>query len=372
MAKLEQYKGSVELLAGITQKGGGDFALIDANAVQTDENGTRLDEELEYIRYRLEGTITDETGTVIAVDDILSTASKNPVQNKVITTKINEIENTYATKKELAEITVSGGGVIVDNVLDGKSENPVQNKVITQEINTLSESHNRLADDFLLHATKYEGDIDLLGGAYNGITEQIQILNTSVAEVTEEFISHQRQCDAKVESIEGLLDQTRYDLSNKQDSLAFDVVPTEGSTAPVTSDGINQFVLNTVSGNITNILDRVHSDFYTKEQVNDLIDNIPTGGGTGGTITVDGRYNPDSLNAQSGLAVAEAIVSIYGSVDFKNALDNAISEFSRTYDAYLANTLTSFEQQMSNTYTSKKYVDDAITEAIHDSWEVEV
>lgn len=49
MAKLTNYNGSVELMAGITQKGGGDFALIDANAVQTREDGTRLDTELEAL-----------------------------------------------------------------------------------------------------------------------------------------------------------------------------------------------------------------------------------------------------------------------------------------------------------------------------------
>lgn len=49
MAKLENYNGSVELMAGITQKGGGDFAMVDAGAVQTREDGTRLDAELATI-----------------------------------------------------------------------------------------------------------------------------------------------------------------------------------------------------------------------------------------------------------------------------------------------------------------------------------
>ena len=50
MAKLGNYNGSVELMAGITQKGGGDFALVDANAIQTREDGTRLDAELETLQ----------------------------------------------------------------------------------------------------------------------------------------------------------------------------------------------------------------------------------------------------------------------------------------------------------------------------------
>jgi hypothetical protein len=36
-------------MAGITQKGGGDFAMVEAGAVQTREDGTRLDAELAAI-----------------------------------------------------------------------------------------------------------------------------------------------------------------------------------------------------------------------------------------------------------------------------------------------------------------------------------
>lgn len=54
MAKLGNYNGSVELMAGITQKGGGDFALMDANAVQTREDGTRLDVELETLQRNID------------------------------------------------------------------------------------------------------------------------------------------------------------------------------------------------------------------------------------------------------------------------------------------------------------------------------
>lgn len=61
MAKLENYNGSVELMAGITQKGGGDFALVEANAVQTKEDGTRLDAALEEL-YSLVAKINELLG----------------------------------------------------------------------------------------------------------------------------------------------------------------------------------------------------------------------------------------------------------------------------------------------------------------------
>ena len=49
MAKLDKYNGSVSLMAGITQMDG-DYALVEAHAVQIDEEGTRLDEELNNIK----------------------------------------------------------------------------------------------------------------------------------------------------------------------------------------------------------------------------------------------------------------------------------------------------------------------------------
>lgn len=60
MAKLENYNGSVELMAGITQKGGGDFALVEANAIQTREDGTRLDTELQSLQDLVGDTAVSE------------------------------------------------------------------------------------------------------------------------------------------------------------------------------------------------------------------------------------------------------------------------------------------------------------------------
>lgn len=54
MAKLENYNGSIDLISGLRQKNGGDFALADANAIQTREDGTRLDAELEEIKQSIE------------------------------------------------------------------------------------------------------------------------------------------------------------------------------------------------------------------------------------------------------------------------------------------------------------------------------
>ena len=50
MGKLPGYTGSIDLISGIRQKNNGTFALAEANAIQTKDDGTRLDAELESIK----------------------------------------------------------------------------------------------------------------------------------------------------------------------------------------------------------------------------------------------------------------------------------------------------------------------------------
>lgn len=44
MAKLSNYKGSVELIDGLTPANNNDFPLMEAHSILVGENGTRLDE----------------------------------------------------------------------------------------------------------------------------------------------------------------------------------------------------------------------------------------------------------------------------------------------------------------------------------------
>ncbi len=57
------YKGSVELISGITQKNGGSFPLMDASAVQYDDTGKNVKqaiEELEAASGDIEAITEDE------------------------------------------------------------------------------------------------------------------------------------------------------------------------------------------------------------------------------------------------------------------------------------------------------------------------
>ena len=46
---MAKYKGSVTLISGLTQANNGTFPLIDASAVQVDDNDTRLDAKLKEL-----------------------------------------------------------------------------------------------------------------------------------------------------------------------------------------------------------------------------------------------------------------------------------------------------------------------------------
>lgn len=75
-------------------------------------------------------------GTML-VDAMFDINSTNPVQNKVITTRINEhaakIDDIYSKIENIPTITI-------DTALSTTSTNPVQNKVIASHINTINDS----------------------------------------------------------------------------------------------------------------------------------------------------------------------------------------------------------------------------------------
>jgi hypothetical protein len=54
----------------------------------------------------------------------------------------------------------------------------------------------------------------------------------------------------------------------------------------------------------------ITANFTYNQDLNKVIENIDVGGGGGGSLIVDQTYNPESKNAQSGKAVAEAIGDI--------------------------------------------------------------
>ena len=156
----------------------------------TGETGKIYISDDTNIQYRWDGTKFVTISSSIEVDDELSTTSENPVQNKVLTQKIDDIElllgskvdketgkglstndftNEYKdkvvalkpiyligsglalddsdpTSPNYGKLTATGMSIPIDDYLSASSVNPVQNQVITRKINELDASKLSLAD----------------------------------------------------------------------------------------------------------------------------------------------------------------------------------------------------------------------------------
>ena len=74
--------------------------------------------------------ISANGGSSITVDTALDSGSTNPVENRVIYGKFDEVEQVTAAALNALNDRVDAIDITVDDALDATSENPVQNKVI--------------------------------------------------------------------------------------------------------------------------------------------------------------------------------------------------------------------------------------------------
>ena len=103
-----------------------------------------LDEDKDYILK--DGKFVVKTSEII-VDSALSTTSLNPVQNKVITNALNSKQNSLVSGtsiKTINSVSLLGSGninipvITVDSATSSTSTNPLQNRVITASITDIN------------------------------------------------------------------------------------------------------------------------------------------------------------------------------------------------------------------------------------------
>ena len=80
MAKLKNYKGTVKLVSGITQNNNQNYPLMEANAIQVDENDKRLDVELNEINKSIQNT-NNALIDAVPVGTVLEWMSTNTPKN---------------------------------------------------------------------------------------------------------------------------------------------------------------------------------------------------------------------------------------------------------------------------------------------------
>lgn len=121
---MAQYKGSVELISGLTQKNGGDFPLMDAHAIQVDDTGKRLDEKLSEIGTGGSGSgesygvtpesfgakgdgVTDDYDAIVAAMSAAASSGKPLVFTKGRTYKIQK------TLAFISNLTIEGNDAVI-------------------------------------------------------------------------------------------------------------------------------------------------------------------------------------------------------------------------------------------------------------------
>ena len=124
-------------------------------------------------------TVTTPGGT-ITVDTAFNTASSNPIANKTVTAKFNEVvktldgkvaQGTYDTKMgdiDSKLIALENKTITVDAELKSDSTNPIQNKAVKSAVEALNTAIGKKADASALD--NYVNDVKT-SGTGNGITD---------------------------------------------------------------------------------------------------------------------------------------------------------------------------------------------------------
>lgn len=155
MSRIEaQIQKIIENGPGSGGGGGGSSITVDSELSSTSTNPVQ-NAVITAKLNELENSIPDD----ITVDDELSEESKNPVQNKVVTEKLKELEES------------SHEEITVDNELSEDSENPVQNKVITEALKAIEDS---IPEEITV-------DSELLSTSENPV--QNKVVNERIAEL---------------------------------------------------------------------------------------------------------------------------------------------------------------------------------------------
>lgn len=106
---MAEYKGSVELIGGLTPKNNGDFPLVSARHVQVDDTGKRLDEKLNEIGTGGGGGTTYNIGNGLKLEEATNTLSVD-VANKA------EQDNTKPISSSAVNTIVGNINVLLETI----------------------------------------------------------------------------------------------------------------------------------------------------------------------------------------------------------------------------------------------------------------
>lgn len=224
-----------------------------------------LDEFYINVSYDGSATYSEKKG----LDEALSTTSQNPVQNKVITSALNEKADKSQIPTKLSQLEKDieiGASTTVDSELSETSENPVQNKVV-YGLAVAVDKHTEQLEAYLNYTTQSITRIDeQIATKQDTITDLATIRSnaakgaTALQSVPSEYIT-ESELNAKNYA-------TATQLTAKQDTISD--LATIRSNATLGSTAIQK--VKTINGE--SITGEGNVDLFTKALYDELVENM--------------------------------------------------------------------------------------------------
>lgn len=206
------------------------FDIYSTNPVQNKVITTRINEhaaKFDDIYSKIENIPT------ITIDTALNATSTNPVQNKAITTRVHTIENSIAL---LSEYTHNIPIITVDTVWNATSDNPASSKAIDSAISpirTTANSANAKADSALATANaaipKSYIDTALDDNALDTRVPSTKLLNTTATNISIAIQSVQDRAAKAYNIANAAIPKSKIDTGIDGTETAHDAVPSVGA-----------------------------------------------------------------------------------------------------------------------------------------------
>ena len=131
---MAEYKGSIELISGLTPKNNGDFALVNAKDVQVDDAGTRLDAKIIELDNKsidvdtvftdptfvaLTGTVNENSDRILEVEKSIEDILNGTDEEEYGIEYVQDDSKLYLYKGESLNTDPDTGNVISSTIIAG-------------------------------------------------------------------------------------------------------------------------------------------------------------------------------------------------------------------------------------------------------------